>query len=248
MCSCVCRSVSTGCPSVKLILYLLSFAGPFTFHLFFHYLCSLLLFYFSPSQWEIAVLIRCQGRVLVDTAWGRRGKTGQSRMVRVPQCAVRHPARSNRAQFVAKYWIFYYFLCKPGHNCISIHMSLTYIQQRWLLFFNFFQEWFMTRSFLINCFVCKLSENSEIVTIFRHYIEKNSTCASGNISKSCSVWVIPNQKISNWQTQTSKCSAKRGKTKTIKMSVYRLISNSSGHCVWMSGLSFCTWTWSYVAL
>lgn len=92
------RKIDTLAPSV--------FHDLSPFH-FFHYLCPLLLFFFS--LWVIAVLIRCQVRVLMDAARGRLGKTGQSSLVRVPRCSARHPAMSSRAHFVTQYWFFYYF-------------------------------------------------------------------------------------------------------------------------------------------
>lgn len=82
------------------------FSANFHLSIFFHYLCPPLLLFPPPSPCVIAVLIRCQVRVL---ARGRLGKTGQNSLVRAPHCSVRHPAMSNRAQFVTKYWIFYYF-------------------------------------------------------------------------------------------------------------------------------------------
>lgn len=47
--------------------------------------------------------------MLADTVRGTLGKTGQNSLVRVPRCSVSHPVMSNRAQFLTKYWIFYYF-------------------------------------------------------------------------------------------------------------------------------------------
>lgn len=103
---CLCCLISAGCPSVKLIPRLPSFPRTFTFPFFstiYVHRCS---YFPPPSPCVIAVLIRCQVRVLTR---GRLGKTGQNSLVRAPHCSVRHPAMSNRAQFVTKYWIFYYF-------------------------------------------------------------------------------------------------------------------------------------------